>query len=232
MKIWHFSDTHTIHGKLQDKLPNTDIAIFSGDCSNSKTAAINYHEVMDFIEWYKQIPQKIKIFVAGNHDTSIEAKLVDKGVFEGAGIYYLENDSITINGTKIWGSPYTPSFNNWAFMRARHKMVDIWDMIPSDTDILVTHGPPKGRLDYAPNNGGGNTHFQCGCANLAKQLNRLNNLKIHMFGHIHNNRSDKNIRNSGVFYDTESKVLFSNGTCVRDGDMGNLYSTGNILNLV
>lgn len=231
MNIWHFSDTHGTHRKLS-KFPEADIAIFSGDCSNPRNAAINYHEVIDFIDWYKDAPYKIKIFVAGNHDTSIEASLITKRNFEEAGIYYLENESIQINGIKIWGSPFTPSFGNWAFMRARHKMIDIWDMIPEDVDILVTHGPPKGILDYAPHNeASGNAHFQCGCVNLAKQLKRLKNLKVHMFGHIHNNKSDKFIRNSGMFYDCETKVVFSNGTCVRDGDMGVLYSVGNIINI-
>ncbi len=115
MKIYHFSDTHTFHGLLT--IPeNIDIMIFSGDASNPRDPYLNKIEVENFITWYSTIPVKYKIFVAGNHDTSIEKNLIKKSDFESNGIIYLENDYIEIEGLKIWGSPITPTFGDgWAF---------------------------------------------------------------------------------------------------------------------
>ena len=45
-------------------------------------------------------------------------------------------------GYKIYGSPYTPEFCGWAFMEEREDLKLIWEKIPTDTDILITHGPP------------------------------------------------------------------------------------------
>ncbi len=52
--------------------------IHSGDCSNNINPYFNENEVRQFIDWYKEVPVKYKIYVAGNHDTSIEKRLVTK----------------------------------------------------------------------------------------------------------------------------------------------------------
>ena len=151
MKIWHISDTHTYHGLL--KVPNgIDMVIHSGDCSNPRDPYNNEPEVREFIHWYKSLPIKHKIYVAGNHDTSIEKGLVTKKDFADYNITYLENDYVTIEGVKIFGSPYTPNFGNWSFMKDRNKLDRFWrDAIHDGTDIVVTHGPPKGILDKSEN---------------------------------------------------------------------------------
>jgi len=60
---------------------------------------------------------------------------------------YLEDSSVTIEGYKIHGSPWTPEFCGWAFMLENEKdMLKKWKMIPDDTDILITHGPPYGKV--------------------------------------------------------------------------------------
>ena len=112
---------HTYH-KLLTIPENIDIVVFSGDCSNPRDPYTNEHEVKDFIHWFKELPIEHKIFVAGNHDTSIENKLVKKIDFSGYNIHYLENDYITIDGIKFFGSPYTPNFGNWSFMKDRSKI--------------------------------------------------------------------------------------------------------------
>ena len=121
MKIWHISDTHTYHNLLE--IPTgIDMVIFSGDCSNPKDPYTNEVEVRGFIDWYRKLKIPIKIFVAGNHDTSIEKKLVTSEDFSRCGIIYLENGDIIIDGIKIFGSPYTPTFGyGWAFNKDRHK---------------------------------------------------------------------------------------------------------------
>ncbi len=109
MKIFHFSDSHTYHGLLT--IPEgIDMIIFSGDCSNPRDPYPNKLEVENFIYWYSKLPIKHKIFVAGNHDVSIERNLITKMDFQSNGIIYLENDYTEIEGFKIWGSPITPTF--------------------------------------------------------------------------------------------------------------------------
>jgi len=40
----------------------------------------------------------------------------------------------------------TPEFCEWGFMKARGEPIqEIWNKIPDQTDILITHGPPLGR---------------------------------------------------------------------------------------
>ena len=75
---------------------------------------------------------------------------------------------------KIYGSPWQPEFCGWAYNLPRGQaLADKWAMIPDDTDILVTHGPPAGILDG-----------DLGCLNLRRRVDELN-LKLHVFGHIH-----------------------------------------------
>jgi predicted phosphodiesterase len=56
-------------------LKDIDIVIHSGDCSNPRDPYNNEPEVRRFIDWYKSLPIKHKIYVAGNHDSkSIEKR--------------------------------------------------------------------------------------------------------------------------------------------------------------
>lgn len=226
LKIWHISDAHTFHNLLNLLLVPEDVemVIFSGDCSNPKNPFNNEPEVRAFIDWYSNLDIKYKIFVAGNHDTSIEKGLVEKSDFEKAGIIYLENDYVEIEGLKIWGSPNTPQFGQWAFMKARHKINRLWEHIPDDVDILIVHGPPKGILDHSYNSNG--VYERCGCSALAKHvLNRIKP-KLMLFGHIH---STQDIINQGTM--TIQNITFSNGSVVEDGKFGKLSSNGNILEI-
>jgi len=225
LRILHVSDTHSYHYLL--KIPSgLDIIIHSGDCSNPRDPYNNEPEVRDFIDWYKELPIKYKIYVAGNHDTSIEKKLVTKKDFEEAGIIYLENESVTIEGIKIFGSPHTPNFGNWAFMKERTKLERFWRLaIDEDVDIVITHGPPKGILDksYYKNH----NMESCGDKSL---LNRI--LEVQpaycLFGHIHN---CKDIVNAGMQKLSICDTWFSNGSVVTDGKFGKLSSYGNIIEI-
>lgn len=225
MKIWHISDTHTYHYLLQ-KPEGIDMVIFSGDCSNPRDPYANEPEVRNFIDWFSKLKAKYKIFIAGNHDSSIEKGLVTRGDFRASGIIYLENEGIEIEGLKIWGSPHTPTFGNWSFMKAREKINRVWEHIPEDTDILVVHGPPKGILDQSYNREG--VYERCGCNALKKQV--LNRIKPQLmcFGHIHN---FEDIINQGTLKLSEYPTLFSNGSVVEDNRFGKLSSNGNIIEL-
>lgn len=223
-KIWHISDTHTFHNLLE--IPkDIDMVIFSGDCSNPRDIYQNKQEIFDFLEWFESLNIKYKIMIAGNHDTSIEKRLITKKQIELLGIFYLENESIEIEGVKIWGSPYTPQFCNWSFMKDRSKLHVLWATIPDDTDIVIVHGPPKGVLDLSYNR---NNELEfCGCSALGKRI-RIIQPKLCLFGHIHN---CEDIINAGYIKHSDYKTIYSNGSVVTDGKFGKLSSNGNIFEI-
>lgn len=190
MKIWFFSDTHGQHHKLLS--PFVDVAICCGDEANSRDPAINASESFTFFQWYSRLTHiPTKIFVPGNHSVAIERGWVDVP----RDISMLVNQSLTLaNGMVVYGSPYTPEFGkSWAYMRKRSKLHDVWSLVPDNTDILVTHGPPLGVLDLAWDY---DDHHpvQTGCRSLLKRVLQVQP-KIHAFGHIHR---DDDFLNAGT----------------------------------
>lgn len=177
MKLTFISDTHSLHRQI--KLSGGDLLIHAGDVCNRGTEG----EVLAFIQWFEKQDYVHKIFIAGNHDWFFEEysdnyirKLLPESV------YYLNDSGIEINKVKFWGSPIQPTFFNWAFNRERGAEIDQhWQKIPSDTDILITHGPPFGILDKTVGN------LNVGCEMLRKKVDALQP-KIHVFGHIHEAR--------------------------------------------
>lgn len=230
MKILHISDTHGFHKQFPTKrFEGIDVVVHSGDASNHLNPIFNDPEMRDFIAWYKEVPVKHKLYVAGNHDSSIERRFVTPGDFAQAGIIYLENASTIIEGVKFYGSPYTPTFGMWSFMKARHALHEVWQLIPEDTDVLIVHGPPQGIRDVSYDR---EDHLQmCGCSALMKRCDNLkDSLKTVCFGHIHNMKGINT--NQGVSQYGDSPTIFSNAACVYDGrfDWG-LTSFGNIITL-
>ncbi len=95
----------------------------------------------------------------------------------------LQNQSILINGVTIHGAPQQPAYGFLAFGYKR-KNCTIWESIPEDTQILITHGPAFGVLDEVeeyPHNFSRNE----GCEALKAKINSLKSLKLHICGHIH-----------------------------------------------
>ncbi len=224
-KILHVSDTHACH-RLLTIPEGIDIIIFSGDESNYFDVFKNEPECKDFISWFGNLPIKYKVMIAGNHSAFISKHTKEfRELCNHYNIIYLENESIEIEGLKIWGSPYSPTFGNWYFMKARDKMQKLWENIPDDTDILVTHTPPKGCLDLSYNR---NHQLEfCGCSNLLKHVFRIKP-KLHLFGHIHN---CDDIINAGTMKLAVLDTIFSNGSTVTDGKFGKLSSNGNIFEI-
>jgi Icc-related predicted phosphoesterase len=220
MKIWCISDTHNNHGLLN--IPqDIDMVIHAGDFSCDKRLYINMDETMNFLYWYHHLNVKYKILIAGNHDVTLEhCYNKTKISAQFPSITYLENDGITIEGINIWGSPLTPTFGDgWAFNKSRDKIARYWEHIPDNTDILVTHGPPKGILDLNQDN------ISCGDGSLLKKILKLN-IKYHIFGHIHN---EKNSINSGVFTPSITPTTFVNAS-VTSLPGYKLFSNGIIIN--
>ncbi len=225
-KIWHIGDTHSYH-YLLDIPKDIDIVIHSGDFSNFYDIYKNEPEARDFLVWFGNLPIKNKVLIAGNHDAfCFHRKAQLKELCDYYKIVYLENDFTIIDGIKIWGSPNTPSFGNWYFMKDRSKLDAIWKNIPEDTDIVVVHGPPKGILDFSYRRDG--VLEFCGCKALRNHILERVKPKLFLSGHIHNY---EDIINAGVCKLSAYNTIFSNGSVVTDGKFGLLSSNGNILEI-
>lgn len=228
LKVLAISDTHAQHSHFpKDYFRDIDMIIHAGDESNYYDVYRNEQEFWDFLEWFRDIDVKFKVLIAGNHSSFINknTKIVREACKK-AEIIYLENELIEINGIKIWGSPYSPTFGDWYFMKSRDKMHDIWQNIPGGIDILVTHTPPKGILDLSFDREG--TLEFCGCKSLMSHVKRIKP-KYHIFGHIH---TMEGIDNAGTRTIEDLDTIFINASCVTDGkfNMG-LSSWGTIFEI-
>jgi|3_EtaG_2_1085321.scaffolds.fasta_scaffold00107_2 Icc-related predicted phosphoesterase len=232
MKIWHISDTHENAHKLI--IPkNIDIVIHSGDAASRKDPYQNEPGLRGFLEWYGSLNISHKIYVAGNHDTSLAAGVVTRKDIESKGIIYLHNESVKVAGLNIWGSPFVSQYGEWAYMCPPEELKDIWEEIPEDTDIVVTHSPPLGMLDLTHDSyvrERGNYYRQCGCEHLAKKIDDVSPI-LHCFGHIHNSEPGTAVINTGIKSKAGSRTIYSNGTCSTDGMWGEITNHGNIIDI-
>ena len=174
MKFVIISDTHGQHKNLT--LPKGDVIIHAGDISQRGKES----EIIDFLNWFKDLDFKYKIFIAGNHDFFFEEtseKDIQKIIPEN--IIYLFDSGVEVENIKIWGSPITPNFFDLAFNSDRGESISKhWELIPTDTDILITHGPAFGQLDKTTR--GENV----GCEVLLHTIESIQP-KVHICGHIH-----------------------------------------------
>ena len=224
MKIWHVSDTHSLHDRLT--LPEgVDVVVHSGDASNRREPVLNEPELQRFLEWFAALPVRHKIFVPGNHDTSLESRLIRPKEVEGLGITLLIDSGTVIDGVKFWGSPWVPRYGDWSWMVKRESIGRKWDQIPRETDVLITHGPPFGTLDSTYDRK--NSYELVGCRALQKWVQR-NEPSHHLFGHVH---STKDIRNAGTRTVGGLRTVFSNGSVCDDGVMNDVTSFGNVLEI-
>ena len=170
MRVVCISDTHERHDQIA--LPDGDLLVCAGDV----TAQGDPASLLRFARWMERQPHRHKILIAGNHDFCFErngASLLP------AGVHYLQDSGVTVDGVRVWGSPWQPRFFDWAFNLDRGpQLAAKWALIPADTDVLVTHGPPFGTLDLTPRGD------RVGCEALAARLDQLR-VRLHVFGHIH-----------------------------------------------
>ena len=180
MKITFISDTHCKHPEITDDLPGGDLLIHAGDF----TSVGNLFEIQQFAGWFSSLDNYThKVYIAGNHDVGFEVRpdIVHNALLPYTGITYLQDSSVEIEGVKIYGSPHTPFFYDWAFNIPRNsdEIATKWDLIPDDVDIVITHGPAYGFLDRVEGD------FQpLGCERLTPRLMNVKP-KIHVCGHIH-----------------------------------------------
>lgn len=166
------SDTHGRHRDLP--VPAGDVFLFAGDLSNH----CDPEDLDDFNDWLGTLPHPHKLVICGNHDFHFETHPADARR-RITNAVYLQDEAAEVLGLKVWGSPWQPRFFDWAFNLDRGPdLAARWALIPDNTDILITHGPPAGILDRTFRG------TDTGCANLLERV-RTVKPKLHLFGHIH-----------------------------------------------
>jgi len=181
VKLVCISDTHGDHEQVV--LPAGDVLIHAGDL----TAHGTLQETLAFMRWFGEQDFKHKLCVAGNHDTFMESEpLLAMEFARENGVCLLNDSGCSINGLHFWGSPITPRFLDWSFMRDPGESIEAhWNLIPENTDVLITHGPPYGILDQVLREDESFEHT--GCPSLLERVQAVSP-QLHLFGHIHEAR--------------------------------------------
>lgn len=176
MKLVVVSDTHGKHRQLN--LPKGDVLIHCGDATES------FVGFLDFCRWLDEADFKHTIVIAGNHDRHIfNNNDICRNHFKEIDVNYLENSGCFVDDIMFWGSPYTPTFNDWWFMADRGKSIQrFWNMMPT-ADVIITHGPPYGILDNTFH-ANGDIAESVGCSDLLLKIHQVRP-KYHLFGHLH-----------------------------------------------
>lgn len=125
MKILHISDTHNKHHEIST-MPEADVLVHTGDLSEYGTE----EEVLSALEWLISLPYRHKVFVAGNHDLC----LYDAENIEGLpdNVHFLHNGGVVINDVFFYGVTFTNPYVEYE----------------RPIDVLLSHEPPLGILDY------------------------------------------------------------------------------------
>ena len=205
-KVLILSDTHgmTLAGKTPSQL--VDVAIHCGDLTEESkldefcatlellntieaplklVIAGNHDFTLDAVSFRKKVeeatrqqlePELISA-VYGEYDEA-RCLLTDA---KKDGIHFLDEGKHRFslqNGTKlaIFASPFTPSLGDGGFQYTPDQG-HVFD-IERGTDIVVTHGPPRGILDRT------NSRERAGCSDLFMAVARAKP-QVHCFGHIH-----------------------------------------------
>jgi Icc-related predicted phosphoesterase len=194
MRIVLISDTHEKHEKLI--VPMGDVLIHAGDFTNLGEEK----HIVAFNKWFVSQPHPWKVLIAGNHDRLFETNPAYAQSFLDLNqIIYLEDSFAQVGDLKIYGSPWTPRYHSdyWKFHKKPCDMRNLWKKIPEGLDILITHGPPYGCMDFFKEH--------AGCSELAERLRHMEQPpKIHVFGHIH----------EGYGFDVQSGTTYYNAASV------------------
>lgn len=141
-----------------------------------------------------------RIPTLGNEKKSIEEAIQTKNIRQYlTNCKYIEDELVDIYGIKFYGSPWQPEFCKWAFNVPRgRECLEIWNKIPTETDLLITHTPPVGHGDLCCSG------VRAGCVELLSTVQQRVKPKYHVFGHIH----------EGYGITSDGRIIFVNAsTC-------------------
>lgn len=172
MKVIALSDTHMQHEKLV--VPEGDVIIHAGDMLNYG----NVEELVWFSKWWNKLDFKYKLIVPGNHDWVFQKdEQCARELL--AGTEVLIDQEVDVEGLVMYGTPWQPMFNEWAFNLPDHIRASKFQSIP-ECDVLVCHAPPFGFCDVLPRG------EHVGDREMVKVLPRVR--KAVVCGHIHHGR--------------------------------------------
>lgn len=148
-----------LHGHLPE-IPDCDVLIVAGDVCPDMPDKVSKYDDLDrsgvmqagwlgqtFAPWLGALAERgIKVFgIAGNHDFVFE-RIPDSARM--LNWTYLRDEGVEYEGIKFWGTPWVPGLSRWAFYGNDEALLARAGSIPPDTDILISHGPPYGTLDF------------------------------------------------------------------------------------
>jgi Icc-related predicted phosphoesterase len=201
------------HGKLPDIQP-CDLLLIAGDITPVTDHSIEFQRFwLDsvFRNWLAQTPARNIVGIAGNHDFIFQTS--PGTIPKDLRWIYLQDSAVEIEGLKIYGTPWQPWFCDWAFNSPRKNGEDflneIFAAIPADTDILLSHGAPRGYGDEAPVIGE-NSAEHVGSTALLDHIRRVSPALV-VYGHLHSGYG---------LYEIEGdrrKVLLANASILDDG---------------
>lgn len=161
VRIVIVSDTHRSY---RHPIPSGDVWIHAGDSELTASE-------MDALA--KSLPHPHKVVVCGNMDRRLENEKQSL-----RNVVYLQDSDVTVSGLKIYGSPWTPEFVGIFQLEDSQAATSVWEKVPSDVDVLITHGPPKGILDRTSRG------WRVGDGALLDKVEEIKP-RVHCFGHIH-----------------------------------------------
>jgi Icc-related predicted phosphoesterase len=191
MRIVCISDTHS-QVIPDDQMPDGDVLIHAGDITNNG----KIFWLQKQAEWFRHLVDtkyEHLVFCAGNHDFILDAFRKENAetalpnLFGSTRIHYLRDSSCVLRfpgerSVRFYGTPWV-NCGSWAFSEEdRLNRRAYFNLIPSDTDVLISHGPPYGILDRCENEAHG--FGPAGDIELLNAVERVRPL-LHVFGHIH-----------------------------------------------
>lgn len=169
--IW--GDSHEQHHELE--VPLGDFLICTGDFMMSSQ---HLSLITDFNDWLGTLPHRWKLVIPGNHERFLALDPALRSLISNATV--LIDEEVTIEGLKFYGSPMTPLEGEAFGKSPAADRAEHWKRVPLDVNVLITHGPPFGILDCAPEH---SKHV--GDPELLARIKQLPALRLHCFGHAH-----------------------------------------------
>lgn len=185
MRIALMSDTHGILPPYQWFHTNKiDAVIHAGDIGPDHRVSDWCYEI--FSPWLRRLNRPFYA-TFGNHDFSEQWPNEIGSLFPDNDSRIIVNGSVEIDGKRVWFSPWTPKFFDWAWMKTEKELWKYYNSIPDDVDVMVSHGPPHMIGDQTSERWTGEKEH-VGSRSLNKWLTSHASPSIVICGHIHHGR--------------------------------------------
>ena len=102
----------------------------------------------------------------------------------------LDDSELIYKGYRFYGSPWIPDLPTWAFYADHDKLVERFNRIPENVDVLLTHCPPKVMEFGMVMSSSWNRYMDYGCDELREAVFNKKP-KLHIFGHVHTGRHSR-----------------------------------------